>query len=160
MDKSEGERVGAMKKFAFSLQKLKNYKEQILQKEKNDLANLRGQLQQAINEKKRILRELHAANDDFVRRSSQGMEIQHIVLAKSYIKSLSDQIRAYERRIMQLGKAIETQLQVVVEATRECSSLEKLYDKQYEEYRVAEGKAEEIFIAEFVSSTEFRKAHA
>lgn len=148
-----------MKKFMFSLQKLQNYKEQVLQKEKNDLANLRSQQQLAVNEKARLTRELHAANDDFVRKSALGMEIQHIVLAKHYIKSLSDQIRAFERRIAQLGKAIEAQLQIVVEATRECSSLEKLRDKQYEEYKVAEAKAEELFIAEFVSTTEFQKAH-
>ena len=47
---------------------------------------------------------------------------------------------------------VKRQVQVVVQATQEVSKLDKLQDKQLEEYRKMVMKAEELEIEEFVSS--------
>ena len=51
-----------MKRFRFSLDKLKGYKEQILDKEKNDLAQLRSQQQSLVEEKRRVEETLRLSN--------------------------------------------------------------------------------------------------
>ena len=146
-----------MKRFEFSLNKLLNYKQQVLKREKNDLANLRKQHQQAIDEKEELILKLKHSNEDFVFNANKGMSPQQMVLAKSYINSLSEQIRALERHISILDMHIEKQLGVVVEATKEVSSLEKLEEKQLDEYKKATKKAEETFISEYVSNSQFYK---
>ncbi len=146
-----------MKRFEFSLNKLLNYKDQVLKKEKNDLANLRKQQQQAIDEKHEMIGKLKHSNEDFVIKSNFGMTPQHIALAKSYMNSLSEQIRSLERIIVILEGQIEKQLGVVIEATKEVSSLEKLQEKQLEEYKKEFQKAEETFIGEYVSNIKFYK---
>ena len=98
-----------------------------------------------------------STNDDFIINANKGMSSQHIVLAKSYLNSLSEQIRSLDRLIDILEVQIEKQLGVVVEATKEVSSLEKLEEKQLEEYKKDLQKAEETFISEYVSNSQFYK---
>ena len=62
-------------------------------------------------------------------------------------------------QIMLKEREIERQLEVVVEATKEVSKLEKLEEQQIEEYKAAEQKETEAFIEEFVSNADWRKAH-
>lgn len=146
-----------MKKFAFSLEKLLNYKEQVLQKEKNDLASLRKKLQAEKDSKSELLKKLAEANEDFIEKSSKGMTPSQMSLAKAYIKSISDRIRESENRILLLERSVDKQLGVVVGATKEVSSLEKLQEKQWEEYKHMAQKEEENFIEEYVSNSAFYK---
>ena len=53
-------------------------------------------------------------------------------------------------------QASEAQLQVVVAASQEVTSLDKLEDRQREEYRLEEGKEREKILSEFVSSQVIR----
>ncbi|MDN5377854.1 MAG: hypothetical protein PWQ76_105 [Clostridiales bacterium] len=146
-----------MKKFEFTLGKLLGYKEQVLKKEKNDLAALRKQQQQAMEERQRLIEKLEHSNREFAEKCKKGMSPQHIVLEKSYINSVCEQIRALERSIELFGVKIEKQLVVVVEASKEVSTLEKLRDKQFEDYQKAVQKSEELFISEFVANKSFHK---
>lgn len=140
-----------MKKFKFSLEKLLDYKEQILQKEKNDLARLRQQRQEAVEERLRTVDRTKEFNGRFVADSSQGMKLSDITLAKSYINSLLEYTRQLEKMISIYDRQIEEQLQVVIEATREVSAIQHLKEKQLEEYRYQVQKADELMIEEFVS---------
>lgn len=63
-------------------------------------------------------------------------------------------------QILMKEREIEAQLQTVIEATKEVSKLEKLEEHQIEEYRAAEQKETELFIEEFVSNADWRKANA
>ena len=63
-------------------------------------------------------------------------------------------------QILMKEREIEAQLQVVIEATQEVSKLEKLEEHQIEEYKAAEQKENELFIEEFVSNADWRKAHS
>ena len=51
---------------------------------------------------------------------------------------------------------IEKQLGVVVEATKDVKTLEKLEEKQLEEYKMSANKENEQFIEEFVSGQTVR----
>ena len=62
-------------------------------------------------------------------------------------------------QILMQNRKIEAQLQNVIEATKEVSKLERLEEHQLEDYKAAEQKETEMFIEEFVSNADWRKAH-
>ncbi len=145
-----------MKKFEFSLNKLKGYKQQVLDREKNDLAHLRKQQQQYMDEKNALEYKLRVSNGEFVERSAAGMTVMQVTMFKGYHQSLSAQIRELEASIAQMEEKVQQQLNVVIEATKEVSSLEKLEDKQLEDYKFKAAKADEQFIAEYVTNSTYR----
>ncbi len=146
-----------IKRFQFTLDKLKGYKEQVLSKEKGDLAALRAQQAKYAAEQAKVQAELDEANEEFLRKSGSGMTIMEMTLFKEYLNSLSDQIRELERKIQLEEEKIKFQTKVVVEANKDVSSLEKLEDKQREEYNFKVAKAEERFIEEYVSNSVYYK---
>ena len=77
-----------MKRFEFSLNKLKGYKEQVLEREKNDLAHLRRQQQQYQDEKAELENRLRSSNSEFRERSAAGMTVMQITAFKGYHQSL------------------------------------------------------------------------
>lgn len=139
------------------MDKLKGYKEQVLSKEKGDLAALRAQQAKYAAEQAKVQAELDEANEEFLRKSGSGMSIMEMTLFKEYLNSLSDQIRELERKIQLEEEKIKFQTKVVVEANKDVSSLEKLEDKQREEYNFKVAKAEEQFIEEYVSNSVYFK---
>ncbi len=145
-----------MKRFEFSLNKLMGYKQQVLDREKNDLAHLRKQQQQYMDEKIALEEKLRRSNKEFCAKSAQGMTVMQVSVFKGYHQSLSGQIKELEASIAAMEKKVQRQLSVVIEATKEVSSLEKLEDKQLEEYNFKAAKAEEQFIAEYVTNSTYR----
>lgn len=139
------------------MDKLKGYKEQVLSKEKGDLAALRAQQAKYAAEQAKVQAELDEANEEFLRKSGSGMTIMEMTLFKEYLNSLSDQIRELEKKIQLEEEKIKFQTKVVVEANKDVSSLEKLEDKQREEYNFKVAKAEEQFIEEYVSNSVYYK---
>ncbi|MBQ8825743.1 MAG: flagellar export protein FliJ [Oscillospiraceae bacterium] len=145
-----------MKRFKFSLDKLKGYKEQILDKEKNDLAQLRSQQQALVEEKRQVEETLRLSNEEFIKKSGSGMNVIQITMFKSYHQSLSQQIKELEESIEKMENRVQRQLKVVIEATKEVSSLEKLEEKQLEAYNFQVAKAEEQFISEYVINSTYK----
>lgn len=144
-----------MKKFEFSLKKLQNYKEQLLKKEKNILADLRKQLLLLNEEKNDLIRQRRIKNEELNKKILKGLSPQHIALHKSYIDSITEKIANINLNIANLENRIQQQLEVVVEITKEIDSYEKLEQKQLEEYKKVETKQNELFIEEFVSHKSF-----
>ncbi len=145
-----------MKRFEFSLNKLMGYKRQVLDREKNSLAHLRKQQQQYMDEKAALEEKLRRSNKEFCLKSEQGMTVMQVSVFKGYHQSLSNQIKELEASIANMETKVQKQLSVVIEATKEVSSLEKLEGKQLEEYNFKVAKAEEQFIAEYVTNSTYR----
>ena len=74
---------------------------------------------------------------------------------KGYHQSLRMQIKELENSIEEMEKKVQRQLGVVIDATKEVSSLEKLEEKQLEEYKFKVQKAEEQFISEYVMNSTY-----
>ncbi len=147
-----------MKRFQFTLDKLLGFKQQVLDREKNDLAHLRRQQQEIADKKYELEMKLRRSSDDFAIKSSRGMTIVQLTVFKDYHKSLSEQIRELELAISVFEEKIQKQMGIVVEATKEVSSLEKLEDKQLEDYKFSSQKAEEKFIEEYVTNSTYQRA--
>ena len=73
-------------------------------------------------------------------------------LHKKYVSSLQQDIYRIKGLMTHKREEIENQLQKVIDATKEVSKLEKLEEKQLEEYRYASQKEQEQIIEEFVTN--------
>lgn len=147
-----------MKKFQFTLQKLMDFRQQELDRQKNTLSVLQADLQRIYEEKEALIRkvaELSAELEDICRSGAQAFEIS---VRKRYIVTLQQDIHSHDISAAQKQEEINRQLGVVVEATKDVRTLEKLEEKQLEDYKAAVVRENEQFIEEFVSGQSIRKA--
>ncbi len=145
-----------MKKFQFTLQKLMDFREQELDRQKNTLNALRGELNKIEAAAAELRRKVFNESTELERVCSQGAQAYEISVRKRYIVTLQQEIHMREAQAAQKRNEIDAQLGVVVEATKDVKTLEKLEEKQLEEYRALENKENEQFIEEFVSNAALR----
>lgn len=146
-----------MKKFKFSLARMLDYKEQVLDKEKSALNQLRAN-KNALD--KRIETMEHGyeeVGEQLTEKTSQGITVQELKAYRFQMDNIRMQLKSLRNEQRLMAVAIENQLKVVVAATQEVSGLDKLQEKQYKEYQYGVAKAEEQVIAEFVSNQLIRQ---
>ncbi len=146
-----------MKKFKFTLESLKKYNEQILDSEKNTLGRLRAEyadMQKALEGKEL---EYEQAIEKLEELMKSGTNVMRVSLHKRYIASLQQDMYRIKAEMAAKDEEIQKQLQKVVDATKEVSKIEKLEEKQIEQYKYEEQKESELFIEEFVSNGTFRE---
>lgn len=149
-----------MKRFHFTLQKLKDYREQELDRQKNALSLLQADLRR-IEEAREVLKGKVAEQSEQLERVYKlGSTASDIAMRKRYIVTLQQEIHVKEQQAIEKQAEIEQQMSVVVEATKEVKKLEKLEEKQLEEYNHAAGKENEQFIEEFVSGQTVRAVNS
>lgn len=145
-----------MKKFQFTLQKLMDFREQELDRQKNTLSALRGELVKIEETTAELRRKVFSESQELERICAEGAQAYEISMRKRYIVTLQQEIHQKEAQAVQKRAEIEAQLGVVVEATKDVKTLEKLEEKQLEEYKALETKENEQFIEEFVSNASAR----
>ena len=149
-----------MKRFQFTLQKLMDFRQQELDRQKNSLSALQADLQRMHQEKEELIRRVEQSSEELDVVCRQGAQAYEISVRKRYIVSLQQEIHAHEFSISMKQEEVNKQLGVVVEATKDVRTLEKLEEKQLEEYKAAATKENEQFIEEFVSGQSIRKAQS
>ena len=149
-----------MKKFQFTLQKLMDFRQQELDRQKNTLSVLQAELQRIYEEKDELSRKVEEFSAELEEVCRSGAQAYEISVRKRYIVSLQQEIHARELSAAQKQEEINRQLGVVVEATKDVRTLEKLEEKQLEYYKAASVKENEQFIEEFVSGQSIRKAQS
>lgn len=147
-----------MKKFQFTLQKLMDFREQELDRQKNALAVLQGDLKRIMDRREELTAMVARYSSELVASGAAGVSVAEMAMRKRYIVTLQQEIHECEQRAFLKQQEIEKQLAVVVDATKDVKTLEKLEEKQLEEYKAAEGKENELFIEEFVSGGAVRRA--
>lgn len=145
-----------MKKFEFTLQKLMDFREQELDRQKNTLALLQADLKRLEEARSDLEEKVSVESEQLGRVFMLGSSANEISMRKRYIVSLQQEIHIKEQQEIQKKQEIEAQLGVVVEATKDVRTLEKLEEKQLEEYKAAAQKENEQFIEEFVSGKAVR----
>lgn len=149
-----------MKKFHFTLQKLKDFREQELDRQKNILSMLQVDLRRIEEARELLIEKVKEQGEQLDRVYRLGSTASDIAMRKRYIVTLQQEIHAKEQQAVNKRVEIEEQLLVVVEATKEVKTLEKLEEKQLEEYNHAVSKENEQFIEEFVSGQTVRAANS
>ena len=141
-----------MKKFKFTLGRMLDYKDQPLDEEKNKLALLRKKKQEIDDHIESLLRELDKISVTMRQEQERGITAFQLLSYESQRTNIRRQIEQLKKEQALAKLEVKRQVQVVVQATQEVSKLDKLQDKQLEEYRKMVMKAEELEIEEFVSS--------
>lgn len=146
-----------MKKFTFSLSKMRNYRDQLLDAEKSLLANLK-------HARDEIERRIISLESDFERLSAEmqekqaeGIRMHELQKYNFQLDSIRYQVKELRVELEKAQEKVDHQMEQVILASQEVSKLEKLEDRQLEEYNKEAAKAEEKFIDELVSSESIRK---
>ena len=142
-----------MKKFQFTLQKLMDFRQQELDRQKNTLSALQADLQRIYAEKEQLIKQVEEFSAELETVCRQGAQAFEISVRKRYIVTLQQEIHAKDASAARKQEEINKQLGVVVEATKDVRTLEKL-----EDYKAAANKENEQFIEEFVSGQSIRAA--
>lgn len=145
-----------MKNFKFSLERMRSYKTQLLDREKDMLARCRSR-EQEIEEQIHVLSdELGKKSRELAERQSRGMEARELMVYRFFQENGRRSAEQLRRALEEAKQASEKQLRAVVAASQEVASLDKLEDRQREEYRVEEGKEREKILSEFIASQVIR----
>lgn len=141
-----------MKKFVFPLQKLLEYKEHIQKNEQDALRLLQTELNRLLLEMEQMRFRYEELKEKLVSSCETGIAVKDLVLLQRYIGELQKKMRLQKKKIEGAAEQVEKQRAVLVEATKEKVSIEKLRDKHLAAYQVQERKEDERFIEEFISN--------
>lgn len=144
-----------MKKFKFSMDKILNYKEQILSSEKIKLSAINHERNVLANDIEKLTNELNSIQFTLSRKIKEGMTIFEINQYNFKIKMFQEEIERLKEELFYIDKRIEEQRQVVLNASIYVSSLEKLKDKNKLEHNKKLIKSESLEVEEMV----LRKLH-
>ena len=146
-----------MKKFAVSRERMLNCQSQNLEKEMGSLGRITAE-RDALEARKRDMAEKAAGiQAEIARREAEGTTIFMLKACYSILESARNQLEELEKERKLLPAGLERQRQVVTEASREVKKLEKLKEKQLEEYHRGEAKEQQETIAEHVAGNFVRR---
>ena len=140
-----------MKKFKFSLQRILEYFDHIVQKEKEALAILRSELIDLENEENRLKNKLMLSKTEFSKSSLEGITACEAKVYLSYIQDLRHLLEEQAIKIEQKNAEIEAQTEKLKKAMLEKAKTEKLRESKLREYNEKQIKADELFIEELLS---------
>ena len=129
---------------------MRSYKEQVLEKEKTTLRHLQA-------EKTRIEMEIenlesHRKNrEEEFKNSKNGLMASDLMFYKFHSENTRLQLNNLYEELKRAEQRIDAQIKVVVGASQEVSGLDKLEEKQLEEYRYLEAKEMQEEILEMVA---------
>lgn len=141
-----------MKKFKFTLSKMLDFQNQNLQKEQNMMGQIFGEKTLCEQKKSSVEQQLQVLKAQMDKEIQSGTTIFQIRAFTTMIDHGKKQLEGLRRSLAILDEELERQREIVAEASKEVSKLEKLRDKQLEEYRQADVKEQETLVSEHVAS--------
>ena len=142
-----------MKKFIFPLERMLNFQEQDLEKERGVMSRLLAYRSQ-LEEKRRILSaEMERVQKERETAIRKGTTVFELRSSSVMLVSGKKQLEELQNERIRIDEEIEKQRQVVVSASQEVKKLENLKDKQLEEYRQEEAREQQEIISEHVSGS-------
>ena len=146
-----------MKKFAFSLERMLNFQSQNLEKEMGILGRMTAERDALEAQKQDMAEKAAGVQADIARREAEGTTIFMLKACFSILESARNQLEEMEVELRLLQAGLVRQRQIVTEASREVKKLEKLKEKQLEEYHRGEAKEQQETIAEHVAGNFVRR---
>jgi len=138
--------------FKFSLNRIRDYKSQVLDKEKKVLGALqhwRDEIQDQID----ALEAYRAAKAaELVEKQRTGATMIELKQLDFYIDSARNQLETAREELQKAEAAVEEQRQLVISIYQEKTGMDKLEEKQAEEYRMLLAKANENELMQVISN--------
>lgn len=145
-----------MRRFHFQLEKVLDYKNQIL----DNLVGEEAAIMAKIREEEGILTGLDKEYEDCCKilneKQKNGMDAMSMHIYENYLDTLGFRIRNARQDLELLQRQEEIKRQQLLEAKKESTSLEKLKERRLEEYQIGFQKQMEKEIEEYISNN--RKA--
>lgn len=142
-----------MKRFSFRLQKVLNYKNQILDRLKNEHAEILGQVyrqQEYVDELKKTYMNMSGQYDN---EKQQGIiKLENVMQYEAYLKRLDERIRIEIEKLKELNLKEEQKRAEVVQAKQETESIEKLKVKKLESYNKELRAEQDLIVEEFITN--------
>lgn len=149
-----------MRAFEFSLERIRNYKVQILDREKKTLSSLKRRRDELAGK----ISALELFRDEKIaqmaQRQSEGVSMGELVPLSFLIENARKQMEALQIELNKADEIVEAQRKVVLAIYQEKTGMDKLEEKQAEEYRLLEAKAGENEITQAITNTLARKNYA
>lgn len=149
-----------MKKFVFSLQKVLELKNQLLENMKIELTNLNRECEKIEIFIKSLKIKFKETEKEYIEKSYKSISAGEMSYYKMLSESILIQIENKEKEKEILLKKIAEKRQEIISMNMEISSLEKLKEKELEKYNKECLKKEELFIEEFISNKTMTNEYA
>ncbi len=122
-----------MRRFVFSLQKVLEYRQRLEEQAIRAFAEAQAQL----THEQAVLHKLLIEREECLRRSHrrQHLSVELLAVEQTYLSALEERIEQQRQRVAEAEKVLEEKRQALIEAQRERKTLERLREKQYEEWR-------------------------
>lgn len=139
-----------MKQFRFSLERIQRYKQQILDSEKNQLAVLQRQMAELTAAIQHLREDQTQRLNTLQQRQLEGISARELQKERFLLENSRLQLRQLNAEREKLQKQVDRQMEKVVAASRESKSIDKLEEKQLEEYRQNEARERSEEISELI----------
>ncbi len=139
-----------MKKFAFSLERMLSYKHSLYEKERNELARLRHERLSAEHHRDSVLHQVAEKEMALYRDMEKGLPVSEVKKMGYYRDNADTLVQVLETQMQELDIEIEKQLAIVIALDQDVQSLEKLREKQWDEYQAETRREEAERISELV----------
>ncbi len=137
-----------MKQFTFSLERIQNYKEQILSKEKVSLTHLTNQERDLEEQIECLITQKETTWSVLQKKQIEGIMVSELQSYQFILQNMTHQLIELNQSIILKQKEIAEQKKVVLALYQELSGLDKLETKQRNEHKVSQQKAWELEVSE------------
>ncbi len=141
-----------MEAFSFSLDKVRNYKSQVLDKEKKVLSLLQMKRDEILNKLISLESFREQKISELNIKQQKGATMNEMSSLHYLIDNARMQIQATLIALYRAEEEVETQRQVVLAIYQEKTGMDRLEEKQVEEYRLLEAKEIENEIMQVISN--------
>jgi flagellar FliJ protein len=149
-----------VKPFHFSLERIRNYKAQVLDKEKKVLGVLlrkRDEIAACLRAAERFRDEQH---ETLQSKQLKGVSMVELNTHNYLLESTRRHIETLQLELQRAEEVAEAQRKIVVALYQEKTGMDKLEEKQREEYQLLEAKVLEGEIMQAITNTLVRKSSA
>lgn len=142
-----------MQKFQFQLDRVLDFKNQVLDRLVGEHAGIKSEIQKEEDRLKELQKEYIDYSRDMNSVQRVGTTAINIYIFENYLEVLSYRLKKQNQVLELLYKQEEVKSGQVLEAKKESASMEMLKEKKKEEYQKEFQKAEEKELEEFISNT-------
>jgi flagellar export protein FliJ len=137
-------------KFQFNLETLLRHREEIEQKEKDELLRLTYQYQTELNHRYGLSLKFRDTMEELSLQRSENRENQELNLYYLYLNRLTLEIGQSEKRLAELQAQVQAQKEAVIEASKKRKALTSLRSKREKEFAAAVEKQEQKEVDDLV----------
>ena len=149
-----------MTRYEFSLERIRGYKIQILDKEKKILGNLNRRRDDIAEKIRSMEKFMEEKTEEVSFKQAEGVSMMELVSLNYLIESTRKQIEALQIELERAEEIAEAQRKIVLSIYQEKTGMDKLEEKQLEEYRLLEARALESEVMQGINNSMARKVTA